>query len=140
MMNEHKYNSGQKLRAWGYGEWVEEPEAVVFFRHGFQCRVIRCPPGFLSGAVAVSYFLPIYHRPDIMEKLVVHGRNASVWHQEDKYVVGFVCDQGDDYIPETREGSIYRSVNYCIDTLIPLAQELYHLNQIAACSEKYRLD
>ena len=37
----HNLTSEEKLAAWGYGEWVEEPEEIKFTYKGFRCLIHR---------------------------------------------------------------------------------------------------
>jgi hypothetical protein len=37
----HLYTSNQKLRWWGYGEWVEEPDIGSFMHEEFSCIIKR---------------------------------------------------------------------------------------------------
>ncbi len=37
----HLFNSDEKLKLWGYGEWVEEPDLITFDYEGYSCVVSR---------------------------------------------------------------------------------------------------
>jgi len=41
MKQEHLYSSDDKLKWWGYGEWVEEYDQAIFEHNGIECMVIR---------------------------------------------------------------------------------------------------
>lgn len=37
----HRYTSDQKIKWFGYGEWVEEPDEIFFEHIGISCKILR---------------------------------------------------------------------------------------------------
>ena len=62
MKSKHILTSDEKLKHWGYGEWVEEPDLVEFEHENFKCAIKRMVApemnGFLFGGVSLWLYLP----------------------------------------------------------------------------------
>ncbi len=41
LKGKHIYTSEQKIKWFGYGEWVEEVDELVFLYKEFECTVVR---------------------------------------------------------------------------------------------------
>lgn len=59
MKSKHILTSDEKLKHWGYGEWVEEPDLVEFEHENFKCAIKRMVApemnGFLFGGYLCGY-------------------------------------------------------------------------------------
>jgi hypothetical protein len=109
----HLYTSEQKIKWWGYGEWVEEPDVLKFKYKNFECAIVRtCKPdgpdhifgGHLCGYVCLPdthvYFKKNYSDIDID----VHGGlTFSEMAGVGKYWIGFDCSHSGDYTPSTEK-------------------------------------
>lgn len=113
----HKFTSDQKLEWWGYGEWVEEPDEVIFEHEGFNCRIIRVGikdgkgeneyifGGHLCGYVQVLDGHPWYNVGSIFDAQAdVHGgvTFADYNFEEGQFWVGFDCAHSHDIIPSMK--------------------------------------
>lgn len=111
MQENHLLTSDEKLKYWGYGEWVEEPDEVYFIHDGIECRIHRmfakeCSAhlfgGHLCGYISIPNDNSCYekHYDDI--EIEVHGGLTYAELENDgKYWVGFDCAHSMDYVPST---------------------------------------
>jgi len=112
---EHTYSSDEKMKWWGYGEWVEEFDYATFSYNGWECVIRReCFDdgpimfgGFLCGFVKIPKDHPLYIvNPDIhlndLSDFDVHGGitcyGYPFWDEENLYL-GFDCDHVSDINP-----------------------------------------
>lgn len=110
MIEKHLFTSDDKLKWWGYGEWVEEPDEIRFECEGIQCHVTRfavqepfCKEfhmfgGYLNGYVCIPSHHPYYHKKYEDIDIAVHGGlsfgECSVGHW-----IGFDCAHSGDLVP-----------------------------------------
>jgi len=110
------HSADEKLKWWGYGEWVEEPDKILFKYRNYECVIVRMFAlqyngsmygGHLCGYVQVPedhpYFGKDYNDCDID----VHG--GLTYSEKDEYNylylthighwIGFDCAHCDDYCP-----------------------------------------
>ena len=116
----HLLDSDFKLKYFGYGEWVEEPDRVNFIHKGYSCKIIRicarepyCMDevyygGHLCGYVKLDETHP-YHGKGYQDMNIdCHGgityaeRSEWVDHpEENKFWIGFDCGHSGDFIPSS---------------------------------------
>lgn len=113
MEEQHLYTSDQKIEWWGYGEWVEEPDAVLFEYEGFQCQVIREAyqvireayykkfhmfGGYLCGYILVPKEHPYLKQKEIHVS-VFRGIKSFGLVNDGNYLLEFDCFQSNDICP-----------------------------------------
>ena len=98
----HHLTADQKLKHWGYGEWVEEPDEVIFEYEGWKCRIRRPGGGYLCGYICIpennKYYLKDFDEIDIE----VHGGITYSEKKEEGNWIGFDCAHINDYTPHTK--------------------------------------
>ena len=126
MKEKHEFTSDQKLKWWGYGEWVEEPDEVNFEHESFECKVLRMaayedPNGSMFGGHLCGYvFIPeghILYGIDWDSNVIFDVHYGITYygnHLFGKYCIGFDCMHYSDIIP---------SMEYLYNT-IPAFKEL----------------
>lgn len=118
----HIYSSDQKLKCLGYGEWVEEPDEILFEYQGMKCRINRildiveenkCFGGHLCGYVQIpkDHMLFEKHYDDI--QIDVHGGLTYSNFYKDEYWIGFDCAHSFDICPSTEY--LYKTDPYMIE-------------------------
>jgi len=112
---EHTYSSDDKMKWWGYGEWVEEVDYAAFSYKGWECVIRRecfydgpvVFGGFLCGYVKIPENYRLYTlSPDVntytLSKFYVHGGityfSFPFWDEEILYL-GFDCGHVSDINP-----------------------------------------
>lgn len=112
---EHTYSSDEKMKWWGYGEWVEEVDYATFSYNGWECVIRRecfydgpiVFGGFLCGYVKIPENYRLYTvSPDVhtytLSKFGVHGGityfSFPFWDEEILYL-GFDCGHVYDITP-----------------------------------------
>jgi hypothetical protein len=122
LSEEFLFTCEEKLKYFGYGEWVEELDKLVFECQGFTCIVSRHSDirmsGHLHGYVHVPLDHPI-HRTKNFHTIACHGKLSYI----DMNYVGFECNQPTDYVPlpngTTPKFSSYKNdyknVDFCIE-------------------------
>ena len=144
----------EKLKIYGQGPWVDEPDRVEFEAHGLPCLVVRHPElGSLCGYVAVPPGHPLhgvdYHVATDLAPLSAHGGvnyskpcTDEICHvpkpgePDDVWWFGFHCSCGWDYVPymgawlgerdpfRKRDHGNYRNLNYVRIECEALASQL----------------
>lgn len=118
MKAQHIHSSDLKLKHFGYGEWVEEPDFVEFEHLGFLCIVIRVfnkEPfikketyfgGHLCAYVRIPENHPWYKKGYDEIEVDIHGglSFSSLWKDEktpvaNGYYIGFDCAHSMDICP-----------------------------------------
>lgn len=111
MIKKHLYTKEEKIKWFGEGEWVEEPDLVEFTHDGIECRVLRrclkepCTKeeyyfgGHLCGYISVPSDHPIYGKDILDLDFDVHWRLTYGEFENDKYWIGFDCMHSGDYCP-----------------------------------------
>lgn len=111
----HEFTSDQKLRWWGYGEWLEEPDKVLFKYKNIRCRVVRMANaesmknpdndhvfgGHLCGYIAIPKRHFLFKKHDDEIDIECHGGlNYSNLSKCGKYWwIGFDCAHLGDLTP-----------------------------------------
>lgn len=155
---EHIFSSDDKLEMWGYGEWVEEIDVLIFTYLDYNCSITRiCKEmkGHLRGYICVPREHVIYDMPAYIVPIDAHGGVSIAEQTEEGYVVGFECCTFCDVIPlyEKRLSQIinelrgtypipaglsrhpwfhpiYRNIEYCIDECCHIVQQLTKIQSI----------
>lgn len=112
MKDTHLFTSDEKIKWWGYGEWVEEPDLVEFQHNGIDCKVMRTAiqepyakefdmfGGYLCGYVRISSDHPYYQKRYEDINVQCHY-GLSSGKCGDEHWIGFDCGHSGDYIPST---------------------------------------
>jgi len=112
-IEKHIHTSEEKMKWWGYGEWVEELDFLSFWHAGLNCFIHRiCIPeggghrygGHLCGYVKIPQeHLSMSDMNDEFERLFdVHGGVTFLEKQlDDGIVIGFDCAHSGDLTPST---------------------------------------
>lgn len=105
---QHHWTSDEKLKFGGYGEWVEEADAIEFEYKGYEAFIIRiwkkepCTKeeayfgGHLCGYVKIPNTHPYYGNEEI--DLEVHG-GVTFNEMHEEHFVGFDCAHSTDLVP-----------------------------------------
>lgn len=117
MFTAHFYTSDEKIEKWGYGEWVEEPDYVCFFKHGLACRIARMKNGLLGFSVAVYDFHLIFKHDNLISNIIIHGRNVTIEEYEYGFFVSASC-YGEEYV----------NIKRCYEMCVQLAIEIFSIN------------
>lgn len=120
MKNTHVFSSDQKLEAYGYGEWVEEPDLVEFTHKGIDCivsRIGRTPvdeikeelieagaiclfQGNLCGYIKIPEGHPFTKLDNFLDISIDCHHGLTFGKQEDDgFWIGFDCGHMNDFIP-----------------------------------------
>lgn len=145
MMTNH-FSKEFKIARFGEGEWVDEPDEVVFTHCGFKCRVSRIgvnetPHEDIFSAHLCGYiFVPKDHpwfgldKEAFWEKDInVHGGVTDTYSYSDElWRVGFDCAHSGDYMP-TLEIPLKSEFMRQLDKIIPVNSQLYRM-----CNPTYK--
>lgn len=105
---QHHWTSDEKLKFGGYGEWVEEADAIEFEYKGYEAFIIRIWKkehsateeayfgGHLCGYVKIPKTHPYYGKEEI--DLDVHG-GLTFNEMHEEHFVGFDCAHSIDLVP-----------------------------------------
>jgi len=108
----YKYTPQEKEHWWGEGEWVNEPDLVIFEHLGIKCMVKRIAiqepyskdfsifGGYLNGYVAIPSDHPYYQKKYEDIDIECHG-GLTFGERSDSYWIGFDCAHSLDYTPST---------------------------------------
>lgn len=114
MDENHLYTSEEKLKWWGYGEWVEESDEVDFDHEGIKCKVFRVVApdgpiredgtqhifgGHLCGYISIPTDHPYFSKDYNDIEIDVHGGLTYGENINDEYWIGFDCAHSFDFIP-----------------------------------------
>ena len=112
----HLYTSDQKLKWFGYGEWVEECDAAFFEHEGIECKVTRIVieeypnrshmfGGHFCGYCKIPEDHPDYNCEDIHSLgYEVHGGlTYSELEPNKEFWIGFDCAHSVDVVPSMLE-------------------------------------
>ncbi len=145
----HTLSSDDKLKHFGYGEWVEEPDEINFIHAGIKCEVHRVKheehEGSWFGGHLIGYVLLPPNHPwlelDLQNMtLQVHGGISEVEKCKEGVWVGFECDKYNDAVPSMlmlrkqvpflgmlreamNEEQTYRNINYAVQECKNLIEE-----------------
>ncbi len=109
---EHIYTSDQKLKWFGYGEWVEEPDLIKFMYREYECTVSRVSlkepyskeedyfGGHLCGYVTLNNDHTLYSKEDLLnDEIDCHGGITFNEYDDEKHIIGFDCAHPQDVNP-----------------------------------------
>jgi len=99
--NKYLLTTDEKLRLYGYGEWIEEPDQVFFEYRGMKCKILRCEhTGNLCGYICVNGNHPFTHLDLALDiPIDTHGGITYAQNEEDGYWIGFDCAHCGDFCP-----------------------------------------
>ncbi len=107
----------QKLRAWGPGQWVDEPDAAEFVSHGLNCRVIRngkiISDDLIVGGVWCGYVEVDESMKSKFADCEVHGGitwegpRLNLFNEEESFCIGFDCNHAFDISPSNNEEKMF---------------------------------
>jgi hypothetical protein len=161
MIQKHLYASDEKLKWWGYGEWVQEPDNIIFDHEGFKChclRIVRMNNYDAFGGHWCGYIYLPEHHPwyDLnlhnIEASVHGGLSYSQMQRNATYAVGFDCGHSFDLVPSLekylKEDKVYdqmkhntcsklfsrhyRNVNYIVNQTQSLANQASEIKKTLA--------
>lgn len=114
----HHYTYDEKLKWWGYGEWVEEPDEVDFIHDDIKCKIIRVVRpkgpirddgtffmfgGHLCGYVIINKDHPFFGKySEEIENIDVHRGvtfSGNRFDGDNEWWIGFDCAHSIDYQP-----------------------------------------
>lgn len=105
----HLYKCEEKLKWWGYGEWVEEVDVVLFEYRHIECRILRSMykkqgrkdifGGHLCGYICIPPEHPFYKKRYDDIPIDVHGGLTYGKSEGDDYYIGFDCAHFSDLVP-----------------------------------------
>lgn len=114
MEEHHTYDTDFKLKYFGYGEWVEEPDEVNFEFKEFTCHVIRVVKrepfakeeayfgGHLCGYVLIPVDHPYHHK--IYNDMQIECHYGLTYSEvSDGHWIGFDCGHLGDLIPSMKK-------------------------------------
>lgn len=121
----HLYTSDEKLKWWGYGEWVEEAEEIKFKYDDYECKVIRIAieeqyskdyhvfGGHLCGYVRIPSDHPYHYKTYEDMSIDCHG-GLTYGKCHCGHWIGFDCAHCGDYVPSTE---FMKKTNDCLKML-----------------------
>jgi hypothetical protein len=105
------YSKEEKIKWFGEGEWVEEPDKIEFSHNGFDCIVKRISikepfskeehyfGGHLCGYISIPPNHPFYGKKYSDLEIDVHGGLTYAEFENDGYWIGFDCGHSEDLVP-----------------------------------------
>lgn len=105
MINKNVLPKEWKLKEWGPGEWVDEPDSVDFEYGDMKCHVLRNKLGSLCGYVEIPQYHPLHgYDESLYPDLEAHGGITFFEKLENgNYCIGFDCSHSTDITPETEK-------------------------------------
>lgn len=108
---QHIYDTDFKLKHFGYGEWIEEPDTTEFIYRDYECRIIRMiirepipnKECYFGGYLCAYVKIPESHEyylenVDDIGVSCPWGLSYAEMH-EDGFWIGFDCGHSNDIIP-----------------------------------------
>lgn len=144
MKETHLYTSDEKLKWFGYGEWVEEPDLIEFTHHEIKCKIVRTvkkesceEERYFGGSLCGYVIIPIGHElysKDYQDiNIDVHGGLTFGEYNEKEHWIGFDCAHLGDLIPSMELFKIKN--NRYLKYLWPIPEEL---NEYSIFNPTYR--
>ncbi len=112
MIKNHLLTSDEKTSYWGDGEWVGEPDEVIFTYNDIECKIMRVfipEPyteqfhmfgGHLCGYVRIPCNHPYYQKKyEDMDICCHYGLTYGECNEG--HWIGFDCAHSSDYLPST---------------------------------------
>lgn len=120
-----------KLKFMGYGDWIDEPDAVEFEYKGLKClvaRVVKREPcheeayfgGHLCGYVFLPKSHPLYGKPASEVELSCWCGITYTEETPEGWMVGFDCGHSTDLVPTMAE---LRKKYRLSDEIFPIPEE-----------------
>jgi hypothetical protein len=137
MEQKHIYTSDEKIKWWGYGEWVEEPDEVLFEHNGIKCRIVRIAipdgikpdgpfhifGGYLCGYASIPKDHPFFGKNYYDIEIDVHGGLTYSEFKDNEYWIGFDCAHSCDFNPSMQ--ALRKSHDF--EDKFPLPEEFKHI-------------
>ncbi len=143
MNKKHLYSSDEKLKWWGYGEWVEEPDQAIFEHNSIECMVVRVAiqepyakdfhmfGGHLCGYVRIPHNHPYYGKGD--RDIDLEGGNGGLTYSEidnENHIylpkkghwIGFDCAHIGDIIPSMKKSRDQNPEMKKFDEMFPIPE------------------
>lgn len=111
----------EKLRKYGEGEWIDEPDEVFFSHAGIACEIFRHSRGYLVGMCQLPEDHPWSTTPLKKAEICIHGHEFVYKTTQNEYI-GFSCDMIGDLIPACKSN---RLADQLIDALDKNNDEKY---------------
>lgn len=121
---EHQFTPEEKLKWWGNGGWIQEPDLITFSYKDFMCLISRSGffntdienrygfGGHLCGYVEIPFDHPYYGKDYSVMKIDVHGGLTYCdYDNHNKYFIGFDCAHIFDYVPSVEFNYEHRKLN-----------------------------
>ncbi|MEN6512227.1 MAG: hypothetical protein ABFD00_10425 [Chloroherpetonaceae bacterium] len=151
----YNFSCDEKLKYFGYGEWVEEPDCVSFNYLGYECMVFRpiefdnfIKGGYLCGYVVLPNDYPLYGKNIDELNLECHG-GITFSEFNETHFISFDCAHCTDINPslgiywkklvDSKNYNLpekefllsfkptYKNVNFCINELKSLVNQLIEI-------------
>lgn len=115
VLEEYKFEKEEKIKWWGGGEWVYEPDLLHFIHKEIECLIVRvCVKdgpregyffgGHLCGYCAIPENCPKWEYGKYPDFDVHGGITFSDEHDYlNKYAIGFDCAHSHDFVPSTEK-------------------------------------
>lgn len=96
----HLFTVDEKLKKFGYGEWIEELDYIGFVYNDYFCDIHRNTLGVLVGYVFLDSNHPWHGKPYDEIEANVHGNlTYGEKYSDSMYIIGFDCAHFGDYVP-----------------------------------------
>jgi len=108
LSEEHVFTSDEKLKHFGYGEWVEEVDLLRFLYCGYTCMVRRTAlqefdgslfGGFLCGYVHIPQEHAVFGDDPAEIPVDCHWGITFCENDASNHLIGFDCGHSGDLIP-----------------------------------------
>lgn len=145
-IEKYLYKCKRKLQYLGYGEWIEEPDEVIFPYKNTLCKIsrfiIEVEPslggmfgGHLCGYVKVPKNHLWYEKPYNEIECFIHGGlTVSKQGTNTHYWVGFDCAHPGDLVPSLKKifqkmfaNSVYRNIDYVMQECKNLVDQMENI-------------
>jgi len=112
----HVLDTDYKLENYGYGEWVEEPDLILFNYKQIKCRIVRdINFGFLGGYIQIPkdhpWILTGKYNLNFIDSRIDYKLKYLEKEEDKEFWIGFYCDSDYDYKPKSEyKGLIYKNL------------------------------
>lgn len=141
------YTSDEKLRFWGYGEWVEEADRVAFTHKGISCVLLREEPrkdngGCWNAFIELPFNHPWAQKEGDLLGCRAHEEFLFKLKVEGQLMVGISFSGPDDLVPESLFKSrwsitytcflsrTYRNITHCVEKCCQIINEAHYRQYI----------
>lgn len=144
---EHRLTTEQKLKWFGYGEWVEEADTIHLEYKDYKAEIHRVDPqikieerqvagGYLRGFVMVPQSHPYYGNEEKLQKIVCY--NGLAFNNMNTvflkiHIIGFsTVDLNDHFTYLLKEKCkdkdfVYRNMEFCIEECLNIIDQLIEM-------------